>query len=273
VRLTILGSGTLLPDDDRRSAAHLVEAQGVRLLLDCGSGTLHGLQRWGVPWRELTHVILSHFHTDHFGDLAPLLWALKHGVPEGRDDPLVLLGPRGLRRVLEALAAAHGEFVLDPGFPVEVVELEPRGRWVDGDKGLSLRTHPARHTPEALAIRVETEENALGYTGDTGPLAELAGFFQGVELLVCECALADGTDLEVHLTPSSAAALARDAAPEVLVLTHLYPEVDGGRLPDLMEEMGYRGDVHVARDGMRFSLPGRSGAGTGGPRRDDEESN
>jgi len=254
MRLTILGSGTLLPDDDHRSAAHLLEGPAFRLLLDCGSGTVHGFHRWGVPWRDLSHIALSHFHTDHFGDLAPLLWALKHGLPQGRDERLTLLGPKGLRKVLEALATAHGEFILGPGLPLEIVELTPGEIWVDGEAGLRLRTHSTHHTPESLAYRVEAADGSVGYTGDTGPLPALGPFLRDVCVLICECALADGAALDVHLTPSSAAALARDVDPPVLVLTHLYPEVDRDGLADLISGLGYTGQVLVGRDGLRLEL-------------------
>lgn len=252
--VTILGSGTLLPDDDHRSAAHLVEGPSLRLLLDCGSGAVHGFQRWGVAWRELTHVAISHFHTDHFGDLAPLLWALKHGLPEGREEVLTIVGPRGLRGVLEGLAAAHGEFVLDPGFPLEIVELESGDTWVDREAELRISTHSTRHTPESLAYRLAAPGTSVGYTGDTGHLPALGAFFQEVSLLISECALADGSEFQLHLTPSTAAALARDAGPGTLVLTHLYPEVDRAGLPDRIRELGYAGPVHVARDGLRLEL-------------------
>lgn len=126
VRVGIIGSGDLLPDDAHRSYGHWVSAvaargaeadvgaeagaEGVRLLLDCGSGTLHGMGRDGLPWRELTHVVISHFHADHIGDLAPVLWALRwgargeDGIPRGL--PLRFLGPVGLQGRMEGLAAA-----------------------------------------------------------------------------------------------------------------------------------------------------------------------
>ena len=264
VRVTILGSGVLLPDDTRRSAAHLVEGGDFSLLMDCGSGALHGMDRFRKPWQGLTHLAITHFHTDHFGDLAPLLWALHHGIPGGRDEPLVLLGPPGFTRILRALAAAHGDYVLSPGFPLEVVELERNGRWDDPRGRFALRTHPARHTPEAVALRLEAEGGrardgwSIGYTGDTGPDLDLGAFFQGVELLVAECAVADPTELEIHLSPRSAAALAQVAAPGLLVLTHLYPEVDPDRLPDLLAREGYTGRVLTGRDGLTLTVgPGR----------------
>jgi ribonuclease BN (tRNA processing enzyme) len=280
VRVTILGSGVLLPDDSRRSAAHLVEGSDFSLLMDCGSGALHGMDRFQRPWRGLTHLAITHFHTDHFGDLAPLLWALRHGIPDGRVEPLVLLGPPGFPRILHALAAAHGDFVLAPGFPLEVVELDRNGTWNDPLGRFALRTHPARHTPEAVALRVEIQGDAsvqgpvegpgdgpgeghgglsIGYTGDTGPDLALGEFFQGVDLLVAECAVADPTELEIHLSPRSAAALARLAGPGLLVLTHLYPEVDPDRLPDLLAREGYTGRVLTGRDGLTLEVgPGRT---------------
>lgn len=270
-QVIVLGSGTLLPDDDHRSAAHLVEKDGLRLLLDCGSGTVHGLDRHGIDWRELTHVAISHFHTDHIGDLPALLWALKHGVGEERTRALTLLGPIGLRTRLEAMVQAFGDFLLDPGFPVEVVELDSDGRWLDGDWGLELRAHPANHTPEALAYRVEVAGASVGYTGDTGRQPSLAGFFREVDVLICECAISDGTAAAIHLWPKEVAALARDARPHVLILTHLYPEVDREGLADLVRALGYTGDALVARDGLRWTIPRPGGrpASNGGSRPDE----
>jgi ribonuclease BN (tRNA processing enzyme) len=264
VRVTVLGSGVLLPDDTRRSAAHLVEGPDFRLLLDCGSGTLHGMDRFRRHWQGLTHLVLSHFHTDHFGDLAPILWALRHGLPEGREEPLHLLGPPGFSRVLHALAAAHGSFVLDPGFPVEVRELDRKDRWDDPGGRFSLRTHPARHTPEAVAILVEGGVSgaegrwSVGYTGDTGPEPGLGAFFQDADLLISECALADPTSVGIHLSPRSAAALAQAARPGLMVLTHLYPELSPGGLPDLLIAEGYTGRIITGQDGLAVEVrPGR----------------
>ena len=257
--VTILGSGTLLPDDRHRSPAHLVEGSGFGLLWDCGSGVVHGMQRHGVRWRELSHLVISHFHTDHFGDLPALLWALKHGAADQRDHALTILGPRGLRRRLTLLAEVYGPFILDPGFPVEVVELEAEDDWADGGAGLRLRTHPARHTPEALAFRLDAGSLAVGYTGDTGHLPPLGSLFSGVDLLITECALADDADAEVHLTPTAVASLLRDATPHLTVLTHLYPVVDRTALPDLIRGLGYTGDVLVGHDGLSIRIrPGQA---------------
>lgn len=254
VRVTVLGSGTLIPDDRRRSAAHLVEAGPVRLLLDCGAGTVHGFDRHGVDWRELTHLAFSHFHTDHVGDVAPLLFALKWGIRPPRESALTVLGPPGLRRFMDALGEAFGESVADPGFPVELVEMARHGSWKGPGGALRLRTCATFHTDHSVAWRVEAEGRAVGYTGDTGPMDGLGAFFAGVDVLISECSFPDPPTLDTHLTPRGVAAIAREANPRLLLLTHLYPFLEVEAAAGRVREAGYPGDVRVARDGTRIDI-------------------
>ncbi|TVP55629.1 MAG: ribonuclease Z [Gemmatimonadales bacterium] len=266
MQATILGSGILLPDDAHHSAAHLVEAGGVSLLLDCGPGTLHGLDRFGKDWTAVSHLVLSHFHTDHVGDLAALFWARTHGLPGEGLEPFTLLGPVGTTHHLKSLARAHGEFILHPGGPLEIVELAGDGRWLDPEGRFELAYHPTPHTDQSIAVRVEAGGAAVGYTGDTGPSPELPPFFRHVELLIAECAVLDPTQLPNHLSPTSVAQLAMGAAPDLLVLTHLYPEVDREALPDLLRARGYTGRVRVAEDGDVFEVaPGSAAIPNGSP--------
>lgn len=255
VQVTILGSGTLVPDDSRRSAAHLVEGDGWSLLLDCGFGVVHGLSRFGIEPRSFTHLALSHFHTDHIGDLAPLLFGYAYAPPHPRQEPFTLLGPPGLRARLEGLALAHGGFVLDPPFPLEVVELPLDGSWSAPSGGFTLRCHPTGHTPEAVAWRVECASGpVVGYTGDTGPEPSVGRFMEGVDLLVSECAFDDPPPWDGHLSPSGVAALAALARPERILLTHVYPDVEASLLPRKVRAAGWDGSVEVAHDGTRVRI-------------------
>lgn len=254
-RLTILGSGTLFPDDDHRSAAHLVEFGSTSVLMDCGSGTLHACSRYDVRWQDLTHIVLTHFHTDHFADLAPLLFVLRHGLPTPRQRPLYVLGPRGLSGVLEGLAAAHGDFVRDPGFELVVEELGERDAW-DADGTFTLRTHPTPHTEESVALRVDGPDWSIGYTGDTGPEPALGGFFEGCGVLVSECSLPDDLVGPNHLGPADVARLAVDAGPGLLVLTHVFPQLAASDVAAQVASAGWEGRTLVARDGDTVRLDG-----------------
>src|SRR6185503_9831650 len=96
MKLTILGSGTVVPNGERNSSGYFVEAGDVRLMMDCGAGTLHALARYGLDWQRLTHIFLSHFHVDHIGELASLFFAFRHGLTRPRTAPLTLIAPRGI---------------------------------------------------------------------------------------------------------------------------------------------------------------------------------
>lgn len=253
--LTVIGSGTLVPSGRRSSPCHLVEAEDRMLLLDAGPGAVHGLARHGKPWWEITHVVLTHYHADHFGDLPHLLFALKWALPSPRHRPLRVLGPPGLARRAEALRHAFGDFMVDPGFEVTYHEIERDGRWNGiSAGGPSLEFLPVPHTAASVAVRVALGGPSIGYTGDTGPDPALGSFFRGVDMLVSECAYADPPSSGSHLSPSSVAAMARSAGPGALVLTHLYPPLDSVSAPRLVREAGYVGKIVCAHDGEGFVL-------------------
>ena len=84
-RFTVVGCGTVVPEADRSCSAYLLETDAARVLLDCGPGTVRSLARVRVDWTAITDVWISHFHTDHIGDIPALLFSLKWGLlPETR---------------------------------------------------------------------------------------------------------------------------------------------------------------------------------------------
>lgn len=254
-KFTVVGCGTVVPEADRGCSAYLLEADPVRLLLDCGPGTMRSLARIGAPWGEITHVWISHFHTDHTGELPALLFALKWGLlPETRETPLAIWGPRGLRDRLEAFAAATGDHVLAPGFPVEVREVAP-GVSLPFAGGLELRTLKTPHTDESLAVRFEGRGVSVVYTGDSGPAAPLGEFASGCGLFVCECSLPDDLVGDNHLSPASVAAFASVAEPGRLLLTHVYPQFRAAAdVAGLVREAGFTGPIDLAVEGWTSAV-------------------
>ncbi len=215
---------------------------------------MHALGRYRLPWREISHVAVTHFHTDHVGDLPALFWAYRVGMGGGsRQRPLIVLGPPGIRRFMERLAGAFGGFMLELGFPVEVVELARRDRWEDESAGLRVATHPTVHTDQSVAYRVESG-TAVGYTGDTGPDPDLFRFFAGADLVISECAEPDPPSVETHLSPAGVAELGRIAQPGRIVTTHVYAPMDPERVPDLVRQAGWQGQILAGYDGLAVEL-------------------
>jgi ribonuclease BN (tRNA processing enzyme) len=206
------------------------------------------MSRLGRPWEALTHQFVSHVHLDHCGELAGLLWCLEHGRRAPRTAALEILGPVGLKAIVESVSALHHGGLLDQSFPVTVRELAP-GETVGLGDGVTLRVAKTPHTAESLAVRVEAGGSSIGYTGDTAWSNDLPGFFGDADVLVAECSYVDLPRGSMHLDHRQAAALAREAGARRLVPTHFYFDPDGERLAERLAG-GYHGPITIARDGL-----------------------
>jgi len=233
-----------------------VAINGALVLFDCGPGTLHGLDEHGVAWPDLTHIVISHYHNDHVGDLPAVLFALKHGVFPVRTHPLNLIGPVGFKDFLARLTNTFGAHVLDPGFQVHVTEVAPGVPFVGPASLFQFRSCHTPHTEESLAWRIESKSWVLGYTGDTGPSEEVARFMLDCQVLIAECALSDPPQTEVHLSPHTLAQFATIANPELLIVTHVYPFQTPEQAVTQVREQ-YTGSVLAAEDGLRVTLGSR----------------
>ena len=247
MRFTTLGTGTISLPPARSCAGHLLEAGETRLLLDCGSGITRRLSEHRLPWQTITHVAITHFHIDHHGDLPSLVFAWKYGFLPPRTLPVEIIGPVGTAALLERLAAAYGEWLKGPGFPLTVREMEPDQR-LELPGGLTLGCCKVPHTPESVAYSMERGGHRIVYTGDTGPSDALASWARGCDLLVCECSLPTEMQIPEHLTPEQCGELAAAAAPKHLALTHFYPPVEQVDIPALVGAR-YAGPVTLAHDG------------------------
>ena len=116
--VVFLGTSGSAPTAQRATSATLIRRGGDRLLIDCGEGTQRQLLRSDVGLVDLEHVFLTHFHADHYLGLPGML---KTFALRGRELPLTVYGPEGLRDLFGALRRVFGTLT----YPVETVELRP----------------------------------------------------------------------------------------------------------------------------------------------------
>src|SRR3954469_17250423 len=112
-----VGTAGSAPTARRGLPATLVRRGGDRLLFDCGEGTQRQLLR-SVGLLELEEIFISHLHADHFLGLPGML---KTFGLRGRELPLAIYGPPGLRALYRALPPVMGK----TGCDVSLHELEP----------------------------------------------------------------------------------------------------------------------------------------------------
>jgi len=252
MKLTVLGTGTIAFSAQRSCSSYYVEAGSARMLMDCGSGTTRRLAELAIPWNDISHVALTHFHIDHHGDLPTLVFAWKYGILPPRTEPIVIIGPAGTADLLARLAAAYGEWLRTPDFPLTVREVAP-GETMELSSRVRLSAHKVPHTAESVAYSIERAGRRIVYTGDTGPDDGLAHWAFGCDLLLCECSLPTPMAIPEHLTPEQCGALAARAQPTHLVLTHFYPPVERVDIRAAIATQ-FAGPVTLARDGWHFEF-------------------
>ncbi len=297
LHVVICGSGSPLPSAERAGPCTAVIAGGRMFLIDVGPGSTENLRLWGLPVGSLAGVLLTHFHSDHIGELGEVVFA---SWTSGRALPLDVHGPVGVEQVVAGFQAAyeldvsyrvahHGADILAPeggkanGHAIELTEDAPSRVFYDED-GLKITAFLVEHEPisPALGYRIDYGGRSVVVSGDTIRSANVEALSQGVDVLVHEVlsgaliggaaqALASAGNertatmlrdtLDYHTFPADVHALAADAKVGLLVLSHLVPPLPAAQA----EGVFMRGraedapnDAVVGADGMHIALPANS---------------
>jgi ribonuclease Z len=267
MKVTLLGTGSPIPDADRAGPSTLVQAGALNLLFDSGRGVLMRLAAAGLFPGMLHHVVLTHLHSDHttdFNDLVTTRWAMSPV-----ENPLPVIGPPGtatyVDRVLTMLTddigyrrEHHDDLNWDPGVLVEEVH---DGLVFDRD-GVRLVAAPSDHRPVAptTAYRIEHDTHAVVIAGDTVPCAGLDALCAGADVyvqtvikpdLVRAIPSARIQDIhDYHSTVAQAGETAARGGVRTLVLTHPVPAPFPGSEPEWIAEAAahFDGEILFASD-------------------------
>jgi ribonuclease BN (tRNA processing enzyme) len=220
VRLTVVGSSPAWPNPGGAQSGYLVEADGRRLLLDCGPGVLARLRDEHRGWPAIDAIVITHWHLDHWGDLVPWVWGTLNGP--GRDEPHaeLWLPPEGRDRVRDFGARLGWDDMFDQTF-------ELRDYRADEPFHAAGFTVLARRLPHytllTFGLRVTNGTYSMAYSGDCGPDDALVELARDADLLVCEATLEhaqlDGTP-RGHLSAEEAITAFQASGARRLLITH-----------------------------------------------------
>ena len=251
IEVTLLGTGSPIPDANRAGPSTLVRAGGQTLLVDCGRGVQLRLTAVGVGVNGLTALLLTHLHSDHIADLGDVI--ITRWVTTFTPDPppFQIIGPPGTAEVIDATLKAFG---FDIGYriahhadltsppPVEVHEYTEGVVW-DHD-GVQIRVAPTDHRPVAptIGFRVEHNDASVVLAGDTVPCDSLDELAKGAGALVHTVIRKDLVETmpmqrikdicDYHSSVEEAAATATRAGVGILILTHYVPGIAPGQEDD-----------------------------------------
>jgi ribonuclease BN (tRNA processing enzyme) len=258
--VTILGSGTSVPWRGRNAPGLVLrietDERNLLVLVDPSAGSIHRMADYGYSLADLSHVLFTHYHPDHTGDLVPILFALKNPrfAAVGSDHPVQFVGPPGLIDLCKGLDLAYGHWIHHPT-RVEFREInwrENQGFFALGP--VETTCFPVDHTDNSIAYRFEPRSGSvLTYTGDTGYCESAIEAGREAGLLIIECSFPEGQKRKGHLTPSEVGRIAAAANAQRIVMTHLYPECRGQNLMEPCREY-FRGEILIAEDGLTLHL-------------------
>lgn len=137
IDVCLLGTGGMMPLPYRWLTSLMVRYNGHSILIDCGEGTQIAMKEKGWSPHPIDMICFTHYHADHISGLPGMLLTLGNAE---RKEPLTLVGPKGLSRVVNALR------VIAPELPFEIkyVELTEQEQEFDFE-GLKIKAFRVNH--------------------------------------------------------------------------------------------------------------------------------
>lgn len=260
IKVTVLGSGSIIPTKDRFASSIYIEAESHRLILDCGPGTIEKMRRANInPWL-VDGVLLTHFHVDHSSDLLPLI-KLRAYDEEGNiaSSPPILrvYGPRGLTTFLECLIENNEYYnyissVFRYKRYTKIYEMD-EDDFMEHD-GLKIRSKKVRHKM-GIMYRLEVQNKVIVFSGDTAFDPDIINIAKNADILIHECSYPKELLIGEHTSEDDLLRVVSSSMPKILLITHLYPAWRG-REEDLVNKIAEKCKcrIYIAKDMLELMI-------------------
>ena len=239
MKITFLGTGTIIPTTksrkQRRSySAVLIEVGNEKLLFDIGPGTLCKMQTLGINTQiHPDYLFITHYHIDHCLDYIPLIMSRHFNQKTCHVDNgkiLNVFGPSGLKKwnkdiFQNVVKWSYMSKELDYHDVTNCREV--KNGMVLVKKNWKVSCCPINHY-NGIAFRLDSNGKSFVYSGDMTFDERICKLGHNADLVAIECSFPDKESLSgKHLEPTMIANLAKIGKFKTMILTHMYPLVDG----------------------------------------------
>ncbi len=147
IDVALLGTGGMMPMPERFLSSMLLRINGRLILVDCGEGTQVTLKMLGWGFKAIDTICFTHYHADHISGLPGMLLTIGNS---GRTEPVKLIGPPGLKKVVEGLRLIFPELP----FKLEYIEIDNVDCVIDFND-FSLKSNEGDHRIKCLSYRFD----------------------------------------------------------------------------------------------------------------------
>ena len=149
----LLGTGGMMPLPKRFLTSALLRYNGNMMLIDCGEATQISLKMLGWGFKNINTICFTHFHADHISGLPGMLLTLSNS---GRVEPLTIIGPKGVEKIVNCLRAIAPDLTFELKF-IEVTSSNVNEEILVDD--FIIKTCEMKHGIPCLAYSVNVKRN------------------------------------------------------------------------------------------------------------------
>ncbi|MCR4787744.1 MAG: ribonuclease Z [Lachnospiraceae bacterium] len=147
--ICLLGTGGMMPLPYRYLTSMIARYNGSSILIDCGEGTQMALRKKGWSPKPVDVICFTHFHADHISGLPGFLLSMANAE---RTEPVLLIGPKGLSRVVASLRV----IARDLPFVVDCLEIDESEKVINLD-GMRIRAFKVNHNVTCYGYSIEID--------------------------------------------------------------------------------------------------------------------
>jgi ribonuclease Z len=277
--VTLLGTGKPAPEMERFGPATLVEVGGEKFLFDCGRGASQRLWQLKIPLGRVSHIFLTHLHSDHTVGLPDIWLTSLLMMPFGRRDTILTVhGPGGTSKMMEHLTAAYEWDIKvrhdKPGEESKLKGINVQQGVVYENQGIKITAFDVdhgEHLQPALGYRIDYKGHSVVISGDTRYSENLIRYARGADVIIHEVIAAKDELLKssalarqvvgLHTQPEEAAKVFNAVKPKLAVYTHIVlfssdPKIPAPTLAELADrtKRGYNGRFELGVDLMKITI-------------------
>jgi len=249
MKLTILGSGTFVPELKRSCPSYIIEYKKENILFDIGRGSIRNLLKLKKDLHEINRIFISHMHTDHSTELASFIQLILD-TPEKKKlkEKYIIYGPKGIKRDIQNMLKT---FHIEKHKHLDRIKVKEIFNNIV-ISGLKIKVFPVKHAKiNSLAYRLEFRKKVVCYSGDSSDCEGLRNACKNVDLAIMEATGPKEWRLG-HINGEDLGKLAQKTKIKKLVVIH----IANTYLPRIKKDIkkNYKGKLIIAKDLMEIQI-------------------